>query len=142
MDQMDARTEQNQPQNQAQNRDQDHNQNLEAHDDRAGQEGKLPAERNGGEPTRSRLTFQPRVDIFETEEALVLVADVPGARPDAADVTLEGRDLTLRAEVNEDAPGDMSPIRREYQVGDYERRFQLAGDFDTEHIDADLKNGV
>lgn len=106
-------------------------------------EAKLPAEQEGGEPTRSRLSFRPRVDIYETEEGLVLLADMPGARPDGVDVNLDRRELTIRACVEEeDEPDQMSIIHREYQVGDFERRFQLAGDFDIEKIEAKLTNGV
>jgi HSP20 family protein len=103
---------------------------------------KMAAEQNGGEPTRSRATFQPRCDIAETEKGLVLIADVPGAKPGGLDIRLERRELTIRAEVEDDAPEGMSPLYREYRIGDYERRFTLAGDFDTDAISAELSNGV
>ena len=105
-------------------------------------QGKLPAEQNGGEPTRARRTFRPRCDIAETEDGLMLIADVPGARSDGLDIQLDRRELTIRAEVKDGRPQDMTPLYREYQVGDYERRFTLTGDFDTDGIKADLSNGV
>lgn len=105
-------------------------------------EAKLPAEQQSGEPTRSRPTFRPRVDIYETDQGLVLLADVPGATPDGINISLERRELILRAAVVEDAPDNMSALYREYQVGDYERRFQLSGDFDTDNIQAKLADGV
>ena len=107
-----------------------------------GDQGKLPAEQQGGEPTRARPTFRPRCDIAETETGLVLVADMPGAAPDRLDIQLERRELVIRAEVEDDTPQGMSPLYREYQVGDYERRFTLSGDFDTDRIEATLSNGV
>ena len=113
--------------------------NNESHEH---EEGKLPAEQEGGEPTRSRPTFRPRCDIAETEKGLVLIADVPGAKPDSLDISLERRELTIRAEVDDEPPEGMSPLYREYQVGDYERRFTLSGDFETDAIEAELKNGV
>ena len=103
---------------------------------------KMPAEQEGGEPTRSRPTFRPRVDILETEAGLMLMADVPGAARDGIEVSLERRELTLRARVEDHAPEGMSPLIREYQVGDWERRFTLMGDFDTDAIEADLRDGV
>lgn len=114
-------------------------QNLGASDQH---QGKLPAEQQGGEPTRARPTFRPRCDIAETEDGLVLIADVPGATQEGLDIQLERRELTIRAEVAEDAPEGMSPLYREYQVGDYERRFTLTGDFDIDRIEADLSSGV
>lgn len=106
-------------------------------------EGKLPAEaEGGGEPTRARPTFRPRVDILETEKGLVLMADVPGATREGVEISLERRELTIRARVEEHAPEGMTPLLREYAVGDFERRFTLSGDFDVEGISADLKDGV
>lgn len=103
---------------------------------------KLPAEQKGGEPTRSRPNFRPRVDIGETAEGLVLIADLPGAEPDRLHIELEGRDLSIRAEVDEEEPKGFSPGYREYEVGDYECHFRLAGDFDSEGVEAALKDGV
>ena len=56
-------------------------------------EQKVPVEQEGGERTRSRLTFRPRVDIYETESGLMLLADVPGAKPDGLKITLDRRVL-------------------------------------------------
>src|SRR5215213_3420996 len=92
---------------------------------------KMPVEQEGGgERTRSRLTFRPRVDIYETESGLRLLADVPGARQEGLTITLERRVLSVRAEVEEHAPAGYSPIYQEYQVGDFECEFTLSGDFD------------
>ncbi len=105
-------------------------------------EGRLTAEQEAGEPTRSRRTFRPLVDIYEADEGLVVLADVPGADPNGIAISLEGRELILRAEVDEDAPERMSVLHREYEIGDYERRFQLSGDVDVENIRAELKHGL
>ena len=105
--------------------------------------GKLPAEHEGsGEATRSRPTFRPRCDIMETEEGLTMLADMPGAKAQTLQVDLERRALSIRAEVEDHAPDGMSPILREYVVGDWERRFQLSGEVDTDGIEANLKDGV
>src|SRR4029453_12138449 len=73
-------------------------------------EQKVPVEQEGGgERTRSRLTFRPRVDIYETESGLMLLADVPGAKPEGLTIMLERRVLIIRAEVEEHAPAGYSP---------------------------------
>ena len=105
-------------------------------------EQKMPVEQGGGERTRSRLTFRPRVDIYETESGLMLLADVPGAKPEGLTITLERRVLSVRAEVEEHAPDGYSPIYQEYQVGDFECEFTLSGDFDPDRIEARLNEGV
>ena len=105
-------------------------------------EPKRPAEQQGGEPTRSRRTFRPPVDIYETENGLMLVADVPGATAEGMTVTLERRALSVHARVEEDSPDGYSLVYQEYEVGDFECQFTLAGDFDADRIEANLTNGV
>ena len=103
---------------------------------------KLPAEREGAEPTRARPSFHPRVDILETDAGMTILADVPGTTPDGISITLERRQLTIHASVADHSPEGMSPLYLEYEVGDWERSFTLSRDFDMEKIEAALKNGV
>ena len=105
-------------------------------------EPKRPAEQQGGEPTRSRRTFRPPVDIYETENGLMLVADVPGATAEGMTVTLERRGLSVHAGVEDDRAEGYSLVYQEYDVGDFECQFTLAGDFDADRIEANLTNGV
>ena len=106
------------------------------------QSGKMPAEQVVGERTRSRRTFRPPVDIYETEQGLMLLADVPGATPEGLRITLERHVLNIWAEVEDHAPEGYSSIYREYEVGDFECQFTLSGDFDAEKIEASLTDGV
>ena len=115
----------------------------QAQDEQQTQAGqKMPAEQEGGERTRSRWTFRPQVDIYETEQGLVVLADVPGAKPEGLDITLERRVLTIRAAVEDHAPDGYSPVYQEYEVGDFECQFTLSGDFDPDKIEASLADGV
>lgn len=103
---------------------------------------KMPAEQGLGERIHDRLVFHPRVDIYETNTGLTLLADMPGVTSDGLEITLENRVLTIYGRVEEEAPEGFSPIHREYEIGDFERQFTLAGDFDTEGIEAELREGV
>lgn len=105
-------------------------------------EGKIPAESDGGERTRERPVFRPRVDILENDKGLVLTADLPGVDPDNLEVELEKRVLTIRGRVDEEVPEGFGVLYKEYEIGDFERRFTLSGDFDPENVEADLENGV
>ena len=107
-----------------------------------GGEQKLPAGGGVGERTRARPAFRPRVDIFDSDAGLVLVADIPGAGPEDLEITLEQGQLTIRADVKEHAPEGMSELYREYEIGDWECSFTLSRDFDMEKIEADLQDGV
>ena len=105
-------------------------------------EGKLSAEQDAGERTHERPAFVPRVDIYETETGLVVVADLPGVSPEGLEVRLEKRVLSIYGRVEDDAPEGYSQAYREYAVGDFERQFTLSGDFDINGIEANLKYGV
>jgi HSP20 family protein len=83
------------------------------------------------------------MDFYETESALVLELAVPGVTANGIDVSVEGRQLTVRAELPS-APADES---RRYWLrslprGAYTRTIRLPMGVDMEHIEAKVQNGV
>jgi len=94
------------------------------------------------ETTRPGTYFQPAVDIFETKDELVLVADMPGVPPDGVDVGLEGDELSIEGRVRSGEYDGLKPLYVEYGVGGYHRRFTLGEMIDREGIKAQMKNGV
>jgi HSP20 family molecular chaperone IbpA len=90
---------------------------------------------------RERIKVRPRTDVFETDEALILVADVPGADQDSIELLLQDDTLVLRARSVVTAPEDWQPAGAEFELCDYERRFQLAADIDRDALAATLQNG-
>src|SRR5690348_2354411 len=88
------------------------------------------------ETTRPGAYFAPAVDIFETPEELVLVADMPGVPPDALDVDLEHDQLTIEGRVRRDDYEGLKPLHVEYGVGGFYRRFTLGEMIDREAIKA------
>ena len=96
----------------------------------------------GAERTRIRPAFAPRTDIYETDEGLVMLIDMPGVGPDAAEVMLERNLLTIRGHTQDQPPAGFSPIYREYQPGDFERTFTLSDELDAGRIEAQVKDGV
>jgi len=100
-------------------------------------EPKVPATRE-----ESR-TLVPPVDIFETEDALVVIADLPGVDKGATDVRVEDDVLTIKATAKTCEKGCTGePVRREYELHDYFRQFQLGEQINQEKIRAELKYGV
>lgn len=94
------------------------------------------------EKIRNVKTFVPRVDIYETREALFLVADMPGVDDKSVDVELEKNILTISGRVENSKVKDYSLVFSEYEVGDYERTFTLSDEIDREKIKATVKQGV
>ncbi len=87
------------------------------------------------------LTYQPNVDICDLGAEVLIVADIPGTRPDGIDVSFEDGVLSLHARVPaRDMPG--RSVRQEYGIGDYRRSFRLGDDFDASQITADYRHGV
>jgi len=93
------------------------------------------------ESTRNVPVFIPAVDIYETERALTLVADMPGVPIEGVDIDLDGETLTIRGTVPK-AESNGGVLLREYTAGDYYRQFTLSNVIDREKIRASIQNGV
>jgi HSP20 family protein len=95
----------------------------------------------GVENLQGGLQFQPLVDIYETDRELVLVADLPGVRPEDVDLRYERGQLVLHGRVpRREHPGDL--LIAEYEEGDFHRVFQVHESIDAGRIEAECKNGV
>lgn len=94
------------------------------------------------ERTRDSRCFTPRSDIYELDDQLVIVADVPGVDEKSIEVTLEKNVLTINALVDPVIPQGYSLSLAEYEVGDYQRSFRLSDEIDRKHIQASVKDGV
>lgn len=97
---------------------------------------------SGAERTRERVAFVPRVDIYETNDSIFLVADMPGVDEESVDITLEKNVLTIDGYVEAEAPEEYRLAYAEYRVGDYQRRFTLSDQIDRDGIEATMKDGV
>jgi HSP20 family protein len=87
-------------------------------------------------------TFQPNVDILETQDDWVIVADVPGAARETLDVQFDDGVLKVQAKVAVRQPAETGYLVREYPVGDFERSFRIGEGVDASRIDASLDAGV
>lgn len=99
-------------------------------------------EQNETERTRDTRLYVPRVDIYETKDAIHVIADIPGADEKSIDITLEKNVLTIDAEVQAEKPEDYSLTYAEYGIGSFRRKFNLSNEIDQEKIVAEVKNGV
>ena len=94
------------------------------------------------EPQANR-PWAPSVDIYETENELVLKADVPDVDPNQIDVRVENQTLTIAGERKfESEANDKGYHRIERSYGNFVRSFAVPNAFDTENINAAYKNGV
>ena len=93
------------------------------------------------ERTRDRNCFIPKTDIYETEDEIILVADVPGTDQDSVDITLEKNILSINAFVDNDIPVGYDRIYSEYEIGDFQRSFHLPDEINQNKIKAVVSNG-
>ena len=86
--------------------------------------------------------FVPYADIFETDEALAVVMEMPGVEKKDLDVGLENNVLRVNGRIDFSKYKDMEPVYAEYNVGHYDRSFALSNAVDQEKISANLEDGV
>lgn len=94
------------------------------------------------ERTRERPAFVPRADVYETEDAIVVVADMPGVDENSVDITLEDNVLTITGYVDPEPPEGYGLAYAEYRIGDYLRAFTLSDQIERAGIEATVKDGV
>lgn len=82
----------------------------------------------------------PAVDIYELQDKLVVVADVPGVDKDTVSVHVEDSILTIEAKAAK--RDDDAPVYREYQLANFYRQFKISERINAEAISAEYKNGV
>ena len=86
--------------------------------------------------------FVPTTDIFETEDALTVVMEVPGVNKEAVDISVENDVLKIEAKIDPSKYDGMEPLYTEYNVGHFARSFTLSNKIDRQQIGAKLEDGV
>ena len=94
------------------------------------------------EQTIPGLVFTPEVDVFETDQAITLLADIPGVKPEKLNIDLRDDILTIAGDVDRLQTADEELLVMEYETGRYYRQFTLSEVIDQTKIDATLNLGV
>ena len=98
-------------------------------------------QQNVAQQSRAGNQILPRVDIYENEQEVLLVADLPGVAPGNIDLRYERGELALYGK-RDVRPHTGQEILEEAQECDFYRVFQLHESIDAAKIDADYKEGV
>jgi len=94
------------------------------------------------EARRRARAMVPPVDIYETDDGIILVADMPGVAPETLDLRVEDNVLYLRGEIAEVPGEEVRPDYVEVRGREYYRAFNLGPEFDQERIEATVRQGV
>lgn len=86
--------------------------------------------------------YVPYADIFETDEALCVVMEMPGVEKKDLNVGLENDVLRVDGRIDFSNYDGMEPLYTEYNVGHYTRSFGLSSKVDRDGISAQLDDGV
>ena len=86
--------------------------------------------------------YVPYADIYETDDALCVVMEMPGVEKKDLNVALENAVLRVDGQINFSKYEGMEPVYTEYNVGHYARSFTLSNDIDQDRISAQLADGV
>lgn len=94
------------------------------------------------EATRPTRAFLANADIFETEDALTVVLEMPGVDRDNIDVSVENGLLTVEGKINVNKYEGLRPLYSEYNIGPYRRSFRISNRVDQDKIRAEMRDGV
>src|SRR4029077_17289806 len=94
------------------------------------------------EPTTPMRAFLPTTDIFETDDALTGILQMPGADRDNIDVSVENGVLTVEGKINFKKYEGLQPVYSEYNGGPYRRSFRISSRIDQDKIRAEMSDGV
>lgn len=87
--------------------------------------------------------WNPKVDIFEEADHIVMKAELPGVEKDNIAIDVNGRVLTVKGERSSDNEvKEDNYYRRERSYGKFERSFTLPAETDSEKIKAEYRDGV
>ena len=86
--------------------------------------------------------YVPATDIFETDEALTLMLEMPGVGKDSVDIQIENNVLRVEGKIDFSPYKEIEPVYTEYNVGHYARAFTLSEKINQEAITAGVEDGV
>jgi HSP20 family protein len=94
------------------------------------------------EKTTPGRYYVPAADIFETDEALTVILEMPGVQKNNVNIALENDVLRVDGQIDSSSYQGMEPIYTEYNIGHYARGFSLSNKIDQSKINAHLDSGV
>lgn len=107
----------------------------------------LQVQKKRQQETREEATipariFVPDADIYESEDVLTVILEMPGVARDKVKVGVEEDVLKVEGQLDLSKYEGLRPLYTEYNIGHYARSFQLSSKIDQNKITASMKDGV
>jgi HSP20 family protein len=94
------------------------------------------------EGTTPARVFLPTTDIYETDQALTVVVEMPSVDKTNVDINIEDDVLTIEGRIDFSKYQDLQAVYTEYNIGNFRRSFSLADSIDQDKISAEMSDGV
>jgi len=102
----------------------------------------LQSQQRGDGRASDTRTMAPRVDVYEDDTGITLLADMPGVPKDQLELKVDGESLSIEGQIMPGTPEGLEPMYAEVRVPRYRRVFTLSRELDAGRIEASLKDGV
>ncbi len=86
--------------------------------------------------------YVPYTDIFEEDDALIVVMEIPGVDRNDTEINVDKNILSVEAKISHAKYDGLSPVYTEYNIGHYSRSFALSNEIDQDGISAKTEDGV
>jgi len=97
---------------------------------------------NKEEATIPARAFVPAADIYEAENDLTVILEMPGVEKKNVDINVENGVLSVEGRIDLGKYQGLQPLYTEYNIGHYSRSFRLSSKIDQNKIAAEMKDGV
>jgi HSP20 family protein len=94
------------------------------------------------ETTIPARVFLPTADIYEDEDELTVILEMPGVDKDNVEIRVEDGVLNVDGRLDFSKYQGLQPLYTEYNIGNYSRSFSLSNKIDQNRIAAEIKDGV
>jgi HSP20 family protein len=108
-------------------------------------ENEMAVDRRGrhrGALRRAQAPMVPPVDVYENDQGIIVLADMPGVPKDGLDIQVDKNVLTIKGKITGVASEEIKPLYAEFNGTGYQRQFTLGRDVDIDHINAKISAGV
>jgi HSP20 family protein len=94
------------------------------------------------ETTVPARVFLPAADIYEDEDGLIVILEMPGVGKGNVEIRVDDGVLTVGGRLDFSKYQGLQPLYTEYNIGHYSRSFSLSNKIDQNKIEAEMKDGV
>jgi len=94
------------------------------------------------ETTTPARVFLPVTDIYETEEGLTMLMEMPGVDKSNVEIDVKEGVLTIQGRIDSAKYEELKPVYTEYNIGHYRRSFSISNKINQERISAEMADGV